>query len=83
MVGFNWTRLGNTKIKKGFLIGCVESKRGELDYKWVRLGNGLGYKSGSGQLDGFKKKKMRMGLDKASGLPLEIGSMEANENAVV
>ena len=50
--------------------------------KWVGLGNGLGYKSGSGQLDGLKKKKKRMGLDKASGLPYEIGSMEADEIAI-
>ena len=27
------------------------------------------------------KKKMRMSLDKASGLPLEIGSTEADEIA--
>ena len=50
-----------------------KAREGNLSNKWLELGNGLGYKSGSGQLDGLKKKKVRMGLDKASGLPHEIG----------
>ena len=58
----------------------LKAREGNLINKWVGLGNGLGYKSGSGQLDGFKKK-MRMGLDKASGLPYEIRLMETEEIA--
>ena len=38
-------------------------------------------KVGRASLMGLKKK-MRMGLDKASGLPYEIGSMEADEIAI-
>ena len=60
-----------------------KAREGNLINKWVGLGNGLGYKSGSGQLDGLKKKKKkRMGLDKASGLPQEVGWMEADEIAI-
>ena len=62
-------------------MDVLKAREGNLINKWVRLGNGLDYKSGLGQLDGFKKKKMRMSLDKASGLPLEIGSTEADEIA--
>ena len=58
-----------------------KAREGNLINKWVGLGNGLGYKSGSGQLDGFKKKKMGMGLDKVSGLPYEIRLMETEEIA--
>ena len=58
----------------------LKAREGNLINKWVRLGNGLGYKSGLGQLDGLKKK-MRMGLDKASGLPYEIKLMETEEIA--
>ena len=37
-------------------MDVLKAREGNLINKWVRLGNGLDYKSGLGQLDGFKKK---------------------------